>query len=186
MVSKLHDLKPFVTYGILFALQSTYENFRYRYDRRDNPYNKGVVQNFMEIFCSSMPASKNKFRAKVMKEPALQPSVVNSFAVQNLRSHLKMEKIEDDREIGRKPGWNEALASESEYQRHYRPKDSEDKDAELDVASSELSRVTRSETIDGRTRSSWGRRSGSWDISPEVFPMASGAGDSNRITLANS
>ncbi|CAI9754676.1 unnamed protein product [Fraxinus pennsylvanica] len=167
--------------------QSTYENFRYRYDRRDNPYNKGVVRNFMEIFCSSMPASKNKFRAKVMKEHSIPPSVVpNSFDVPNLGSHLKMGKIEDDRDIRRKPEWNEALTSGSEYQRHYRPEDSEGKDAELDAASSELSRVTRSETIDGRRQSSWGRRSGSWDISPEVFPMASGVGDSNRITLANS
>ncbi|KAL2482626.1 putative protein S-acyltransferase 7 [Forsythia ovata] len=171
--------------------QSTYENFRYRYDRRDNPYNKGVVRNFMEALCSNIPGSKNNFRAKVMEEPGIPNSVVpGSFAVPNLGSHLKMEKIENDREIERKPVWNEALAGESEYRRYYRPEDSEDKDAELDVASPELRRVTRSETIEGRItvhprRSSWGRRSGSWDVSPEVVPMAFGVGDSNRITLAD-
>ncbi|KAL6494965.1 putative protein S-acyltransferase 7 [Orobanche gracilis] len=47
--------------------QSTYENFRYQYSRRENPHNKGIVPNFMEIFCSSIPASKNNFRTKVRK-----------------------------------------------------------------------------------------------------------------------
>ncbi|KAF2322931.1 hypothetical protein GH714_032142 [Hevea brasiliensis] len=50
---------------------TTYENFRYRYDWRANPYNKGVVENFREIFCSSIPLSKNDFRVKVPREPAL-------------------------------------------------------------------------------------------------------------------
>ncbi|XP_051116437.1 probable protein S-acyltransferase 7 isoform X2 [Andrographis paniculata] len=60
--------------------QSTYENFRYRYSMRSNPYNKGIIANFMEIFCSSIPPSKNKFRAKVLKKPAVQtPSVSNAF-----------------------------------------------------------------------------------------------------------
>ncbi|KAI9079697.1 hypothetical protein K1719_038318 [Acacia pycnantha] len=49
--------------------QSTYENFRYRYDRqRVNPYNRGILENFKEIFCSSIPPSKNNFRSKVPKE----------------------------------------------------------------------------------------------------------------------
>ncbi|CAN1126349.1 Probable protein S-acyltransferase 7 [Linum perenne] len=45
--------------------QTTYENFRYRYDNRANPYYKGVVDNFKEIFCSSILPSKNDFRAMV-------------------------------------------------------------------------------------------------------------------------
>ncbi|KAL8474433.1 hypothetical protein ACS0TY_031049 [Phlomoides rotata] len=44
--------------------QTTYENFRYQYSRRANPYNKGTVQNFLEIFCTGVPPSKNKFRAR--------------------------------------------------------------------------------------------------------------------------
>ncbi|KAK4414109.1 putative protein S-acyltransferase 7 [Sesamum alatum] len=48
--------------------QSTYENFRYQYSRRANPYNRGIVGNFMEVFWSSVPASKNNFRAKVQKK----------------------------------------------------------------------------------------------------------------------
>ncbi|KAK4486166.1 hypothetical protein RD792_008835 [Penstemon davidsonii] len=47
--------------------QTTYENFRYQYSRRANPYNKGMVDNFIEVFFSSIPSSKNNFRAKVQK-----------------------------------------------------------------------------------------------------------------------
>lgn len=35
---------------LLLVLQTTYENFRYRYDRRANPYNKGVMQNLGRSF----------------------------------------------------------------------------------------------------------------------------------------
>ncbi|KAJ6853128.1 putative protein S-acyltransferase 7 isoform X2 [Iris pallida] len=48
--------------------QTTYENFRYRYDRRDNPYNKGVVQNFMEVFFTRIPPSKNNFWARARRD----------------------------------------------------------------------------------------------------------------------
>ncbi|KAI3463591.1 hypothetical protein Pfo_020254 [Paulownia fortunei] len=65
--------------------QSTYENFRYQYSRRANPYNKGIVRNFMEIFCSSIPASKNNFRAKVQKRSTMPShSVGAGFVSTNL------------------------------------------------------------------------------------------------------
>lgn len=70
---------------IFSSLQSTYENFRYQYSRRANPYNKGIVRNFLEIFCSSIPASKNNFRAKVQKKPVMPShSVGDSFGSTNL------------------------------------------------------------------------------------------------------
>ncbi|KAH6829727.1 DHHC-type zinc finger family protein [Perilla frutescens var. hirtella] len=60
--------------------QTTYENFRYQYSRRANPYNKGIVRNFLEIFCSSIPKSKNDFREKVQKKPMMPShSVGGSF-----------------------------------------------------------------------------------------------------------
>ncbi|GMH20238.1 hypothetical protein Nepgr_022079 [Nepenthes gracilis] len=45
--------------------QTTYENFRYRYEKKDNPYNKGVFGNIKEIFFSTIPPSLNDFRASV-------------------------------------------------------------------------------------------------------------------------
>lgn len=42
--------------------QTTYENFRYRYDRKGNPFNKGVARNLEEIFFSKIPPSLINFR----------------------------------------------------------------------------------------------------------------------------
>lgn len=51
--------------------QTTYENFRYRYDGKMNPYNIGFIKNISEVFCLRIPNSRNDFRAKV--EPAISP-----------------------------------------------------------------------------------------------------------------
>ncbi|KAJ4976357.1 hypothetical protein NE237_001463 [Protea cynaroides] len=48
--------------------QTTYENFRYRYDKKENPYNKGMLRNIRELFFSRIPPSMNKFRAWVLEE----------------------------------------------------------------------------------------------------------------------
>jgi palmitoyltransferase ZDHHC9/14/18 len=53
-------------------VQTTYENFRYRYDEKENPYNRGVLANMSEVFCTGMPPSMNNFRAWV-ELPAPSP-----------------------------------------------------------------------------------------------------------------
>ncbi|XP_062182117.1 probable protein S-acyltransferase 6 [Phragmites australis] len=45
--------------------QTTYENFRYRYEGKGNPFNRGAAANIAEIFLSPIPPSRNDFRAKV-------------------------------------------------------------------------------------------------------------------------
>ncbi|KAF2301846.1 hypothetical protein GH714_029827 [Hevea brasiliensis] len=92
--------------------QTTYENFRYRYDRRANPYNKGVVENFKEIFCSSIPPSKNNFGAKVPREPLPTRPIGGGFMSPN------MGKAVDDIEMGRKTVWGDmgAMADHGEGQ----------------------------------------------------------------------
>lgn len=161
----------------VILLQTTYENFRYRYDRRANPYNKGVVENFKEIFCSSIPESKNDFRAKVPREPALPTrSVGGGFMSPN------MGKAVDDIEMGRKTVWGDigpgADLSEGQLPNNER---STVKDGEL----AELSPDIRTTVEEGDRvgihprRSSWGRKSGSWDMSPEILALAARVGDSN-------
>uniref|UniRef100_A0A0D9V9R7 S-acyltransferase n=1 Tax=Leersia perrieri TaxID=77586 RepID=A0A0D9V9R7_9ORYZ len=84
--------------------QTTYENFRYRYDQRANPYNKGVVENIKEIFFSAIPASKNNFRARVPvpQEHGLRPRPANGFMSPNMGRNV------GDIEMGRKPvAWDE-------------------------------------------------------------------------------
>ncbi|CAO2162597.1 unnamed protein product [Urochloa humidicola] len=84
--------------------QTTYENFRYRYDRRDNPYNRGVLNNFLEIFCTAIPPSKNNFQARVTVEQGLQQTRSQSRGFMS----PNMGKPIGDLEMGRKPvPWDE-------------------------------------------------------------------------------
>ncbi|KAL2895732.1 putative protein S-acyltransferase 4 [Bienertia sinuspersici] len=48
--------------------RTTYENFRYRYDKKENPYNLGILKNFRETLFSPVPPSMNNFRATVSEE----------------------------------------------------------------------------------------------------------------------
>ncbi|XP_010249126.1 PREDICTED: probable protein S-acyltransferase 7 [Nelumbo nucifera] len=163
--------------------QTTYENFRYRYDRRANPYNKGVAENFKEIFCTSIPLSKNKFRARVQREPVLPPRTVGGGFISP-----NMGKAVGDIEMGRKPTWGEAGAESGDFEgQHSNDDGGDNKDGGFDDASPDLSRAYPADGTKGRAgvhprRSSWGRKSGSWEISPEeVLAMAAGVGESNRV-----
>ncbi|KAF8398176.1 hypothetical protein HHK36_017106 [Tetracentron sinense] len=51
---------------------TTYENFRYRYDKKENPYNKGMLRNIREIFFSKIPPSMNNFRAWVLEDDHIE------------------------------------------------------------------------------------------------------------------
>ena len=158
--------------------QTTYENFRYRYDHRSNPYHKGVVQNFIEIFCTSIPISKNNFRAKVPKEPGLQTRPVGGFMSPN------MGKPVDDIEMGRKAVWGDMNSGLDLGEGQLNSNDRANiKDGELGELSPEL-RSNVEDTGDRAglhpRRSSWGRKSGSWEMSPELLALAARAGESNR------
>lgn len=52
--------------------QTTYENFRYGYDRSRNPYDQGCIANWASIWCVKTPPSKINFRARV--SPPRPPS----------------------------------------------------------------------------------------------------------------
>ncbi|KAE9446037.1 hypothetical protein C3L33_21990, partial [Rhododendron williamsianum] len=165
--------------------QSTYENFRYRYERRDNPYNRGVIGNFKEIFWTSIPPSKNKFRAKVPKEQEILSRTVSSSF-----SGPYMQKNMVDMETGRKPGWDNSAVNDNDLEGQF--SSDEAKESEFDNASPapDLSRNLLAESAEVRNtllprRSSWGRKSGSWDLPSEVLTISSQAGDSNRISGVN-
>ncbi|XP_051220490.1 probable protein S-acyltransferase 4 [Lolium perenne] len=57
-------LTVFHTY-LMSTNQTTYENFRYRYDKKENPYNRGALANVAEVFFTRMPPSLNRFRSWV-------------------------------------------------------------------------------------------------------------------------
>ncbi|KAG8475898.1 hypothetical protein CXB51_032664 [Gossypium anomalum] len=160
--------------------QSTYENFRYRYDRHENPYNKGVIRNFVEVFCTSIPPSKINLRAKVLKEPAIAPRTVSGGFISPNNG-----KAIGDIEMGRKPVWDEALGDISDYEGQHSV-DYGDKDSRLPDVSPDLSRILPPDNTEGRgvmhhpRRSSWGRNSERWEISPEILPL-SRIGESKRM-----
>ncbi|CAA0832885.1 Probable protein S-acyltransferase 3 [Striga hermonthica] len=56
--------------------QTTYENFRYRYDKKENPYNKGMIRNLKEVFFSKTTPSLVNFREWVLEE--VDESVIES------------------------------------------------------------------------------------------------------------
>ncbi|OWM71410.1 probable protein S-acyltransferase 7 [Punica granatum] len=168
--------------------QTTYENFRYRYDRRANPYNKGVVQNFQEIFCTSIAPSKNDFRAFVPREPALPTRPVGGgFMSPN------MGKPVEDIEMGRKAVWGDMNSGLDLGEGHININERVSiKDGELgEVAVSPEIRTNVEESgervgIHHPRRSSWGRKSGSWEASPEVQALAAKLGESNRVIGSSS
>ncbi|XP_031105279.1 probable protein S-acyltransferase 7 [Ipomoea triloba] len=157
--------------------QSTYENFRYRYDRRVNPFNKGTIQNFMEIFCTSIPPSKNNFRAKLQKEAEIQPRVVGGGYSPNL------EKTMSDIEMRRKPVCDDGdggVTSTGELEGLPRNDNLLDKINKKSAASIEKNEASLGDGDgdgDGRSilhprRSSWGRRSRSLDLPPDIVALA--------------
>ncbi|XP_022738243.1 probable protein S-acyltransferase 7 isoform X2 [Durio zibethinus] len=164
--------------------QSTYENFRCQYDRRDNPFNKGVIENFMEIFCTGIPPSKTNFRAKIPKEPAISPRTVRGGFISPNKG-----KAIGDIEMGRKPVWDEALGEIGDDEGQLSG-DSTDKDSRLPDVSLHLSRILPLENTEGHgvmhhpRRSSWGRNSERWDISPGILPL-SRVGESKRMNGRN-
>ncbi|XP_028766697.1 probable protein S-acyltransferase 4 [Neltuma alba] len=73
--------------------QTTYENFRYQYDKKENPYNKGILRNFKETLCSKIPFSENDFRSFVLvDEPVMAGSVIpNIEGSMNLKEKIDIE-----------------------------------------------------------------------------------------------
>lgn len=50
------------------VLQTTYENFRYRYDKKENPYKRGLLKNVKEVLFAKIPPSQLNLRAMVPEE----------------------------------------------------------------------------------------------------------------------
>lgn len=77
-------------------MQTTYENFRYRYDKKENPYNRGMISNFKEVFFSRIPPSMNDFRAIVMEDEVM----VMEPTSQNFMGGVTSSKEKIDIEMG--------------------------------------------------------------------------------------
>ncbi|XP_031473556.1 probable protein S-acyltransferase 4 isoform X1 [Nymphaea colorata] len=77
--------------------QTTYENFRSRYDKKENPYNLGAWRNFKDIFLSPIPPSLNDFRSIVREEPvefvaAVTPVVAGNSIVPKENASMEVSE----------------------------------------------------------------------------------------------
>ncbi|KAJ7969789.1 S-acyltransferase [Quillaja saponaria] len=150
--------------------QTTYENFRYRVDPRSNVFNRGCVNNFLEVFCTKVKPSKNNFRAYVQEEVKRPtPTAIIRNPEQDDLGGDPRAKVEDDLDIG------EDLLKISQRRNIEIDEDIRSKGSngpphntlEIDYV---LGSDHRAPTIRSDTRhSSWGRRSESWEIAPEVL-----------------
>ncbi|KAL0453300.1 UNVERIFIED_CONTAM: putative protein S-acyltransferase 4 [Sesamum latifolium] len=84
--------------------QTTYENFRYRYRKKENPYNKGI-KNLKEVFLSEIPPSQNNFRAIVEEDEVTVPEPSDHSFVDGITS----SKEKTDIEMGNKFEENSSL-----------------------------------------------------------------------------
>ncbi|XP_054818075.1 probable protein S-acyltransferase 1 [Prosopis cineraria] len=72
--------------------QTTYENFRYQYDKKANPYNNGILRNFKETLCSKIPLSENDFRSLVLvDEPVMVGSVTPNIEERSMNQKEKID-----------------------------------------------------------------------------------------------
>ncbi|KAH7556863.1 hypothetical protein JRO89_XS11G0004300 [Xanthoceras sorbifolium] len=68
LVLNLHQVGSPGEYYAKHDLYTTYENFRYRYDKKDNPHNRGMLRNLREVFFSKIQPSMNNFRSFVEED----------------------------------------------------------------------------------------------------------------------
>uniref|UniRef100_A0A0E0IXS1 S-acyltransferase n=1 Tax=Oryza nivara TaxID=4536 RepID=A0A0E0IXS1_ORYNI len=77
--------------------ETTYENFRYHYNKKDNPYRKSVAANFVDVFFTKIPPPQNNFCSWV-GEGALEAGFYTPYIALDLTD--PREKI--DLEMGNK------------------------------------------------------------------------------------
>lgn len=128
--------------------QTTYENFRYRYDKKMNPHNLGCFRNVLEVFFSKIPISKNNFRGDAKLDPSYIHAISSQFG------HAlspEMPKRSFDIEVGKR----HAVADE----------DFEDIHSQIDS----IGGLERCGTEPRHT--SWNLKA-NWDISSDISVMS--------------
>ncbi|KAG1365528.1 putative Alpha-L-arabinofuranosidase 1 [Cocos nucifera] len=85
---------------------TTYESFRYHYDKKENPYSRSVLGNFKELFFSNIPPSMNDFRSWVLEDTA-----EIGYYTPNIGTDITNTNDKVDKEIGSKPDSNLPISS---------------------------------------------------------------------------
>ncbi|XP_043703413.1 probable protein S-acyltransferase 7 [Telopea speciosissima] len=139
--------------------QTTYENFRYRYDGKRNPYNLGWVRNVREIFFSKIPISRNNFRAKVQEDSS---SAFNTSLSMGRVMSPEMPKRSFDIEMG---GKRQAVAAE-----------------EFEDIQNQIESVAALERCGTQPRHTNWVQKGNWEITPDLHALAAEFGIEHGLT----
>ncbi|XP_010525442.1 PREDICTED: probable protein S-acyltransferase 2 [Tarenaya hassleriana] len=91
--------------------QTTYENFRYRYEKKENPFTKGIPRNFRELFFAKIPPPLINFRDLAPEEHDVE---VGSIASELDRDFGSSHKY-DMEMVGGKPVKEGTLLQNLEY-----------------------------------------------------------------------
>lgn len=80
--------------------QTTYENFRYRYDKKENPYSRGMIRNLGEVFLSKIPPSMNDFRAFMHEDEQIvvgsaTPNLTGANIISSKDIEMRSKLVED-------------------------------------------------------------------------------------------
>lgn len=160
------------------VLQTTYENFRYRADGRPNVYDRGCLNNFLEVFCSKIKPSRHNFRAYVQEEVARPARISHAREVEDEPAGGPRAKVEDDLEFGGDLLKISLRHNYEEVHEEMGGRNSNGMHSVLPESELGVNPNTQVPAIRGEVRnSSWGRRSRKWDISPEVLATGSSATD---------
>ncbi|KAK9277245.1 hypothetical protein L1049_006784 [Liquidambar formosana] len=148
---------------LIITNQTTYENFRYRYDGKTNPYNLGYARNIREILFSKIPSSKNDLRATVRGDSS---SLFTSSMPLGRALSPEMPKRSFDIEMGKR----HAVAAE-----------------DFEDIQSQIESVGRLERCGSQPRHANWDQKGNWEITPDIqmlaaeFGMEHGSRDREKI-----
>ncbi|GKU92953.1 hypothetical protein SLEP1_g6605 [Rubroshorea leprosula] len=133
---------------LIFTNQTTYENFRYQYNGKMNPYNLGCAHNIVDIFFSKIPKSKNNFRAKIK----LNSSSILAASISHGRTMSpEVPKTSYDIEMGKR----RAVAAE-----------------DFEEIQSQLDGIGRFERCGTEPRHVHWDEMTNWEITPEIHRLA--------------
>ncbi|XP_058758562.1 protein S-acyltransferase 8-like isoform X2 [Vicia villosa] len=162
--------------------QTTYENFRYRADGRINVFNRGCLNNFLEVFCTEIKPSRNNFRAFVQEEG--QRPLTPVFARGHEQGDLggdRRPKVEHDLDIGEDLLKISQRRNIEELDEDIQSRGSNGAPHITGDPDSILSSDHRATTIRSDTRHSRWERSGSWEIAQDDFANSNVTESRNHV-----
>ncbi|TKY51439.1 S-acyltransferase 8 [Spatholobus suberectus] len=150
--------------------QTTYENFRYRADGRINVFNRGCLNNFLEVFCTKVKPSRNNFRAFIREEVPrpLAPIIVRDREPDDSGGDRR-PKVEADLDIGEDLLKISQRRNIEELDEDIQSRGSNGPPHNTSEPDSILSSDHRAPTIRSDARHSSWERGGNWEIAQEVL-----------------